>query len=90
MGMANDLSDEDRERIQVARAEAHTLGYMLLIEEAPNIEPLTHSAVAAPRIEGQASMGRFLTYGTSAADAAEAGVDVLRGIVERGDPWPEP
>jgi hypothetical protein len=87
--MANHISDEDAQRIRVARAEAAALGYMLIVEDALNIEPLTHMALAGPRIEGQVANARFLTYSTSAADAAEAGVDVLRGIVERGDPWPE-
>jgi hypothetical protein len=87
--MANHVSDDDADRIRVAQTEARALGYMLLIEGALNVEPLTHMAFAAPHVEGQPSMGRFLTYSTSAADGAEAGVDVLRGIVERGDPWPE-
>jgi hypothetical protein len=38
---------------------------------------------------GQTSVARFLTYSTSVADAAEAGLEILRGIVERGEPWPE-
>jgi hypothetical protein len=87
--MANHISDEDIERIKVARAEAVALGYMLIVDEAPNVEPLTHMAFAGPHVIGQAANARFLTYSTSAADAAEAGLEVLRGIVERGEPWPE-
>jgi hypothetical protein len=66
--------------------EARRLGYKLLVGEASNSEPVTHVAAAA--ISGQASF-RFLAYGTSAAEAAGNGLAVLRGIVERGDRWPE-
>jgi hypothetical protein len=83
------LPPDERERIRAARSEAVELGYMLIIDEAPNVEPLTHMAFAGPHIPGQASTAGFLTYSTSAAGAAEAGVEILRGIVERGDPWPE-
>jgi len=31
----------------------------------------------------------FLTYSRSEVEAAEAGLEVLRGIVERGYPWPD-
>jgi hypothetical protein len=82
-------SDDDRERILTAQREADALGYRLVVEEAPNIEPVTHMAVGFPVVPGQGSMGRFLAYGTSAAEAAENGADVLQGIVERDDPWPE-
>lgn len=84
------VSPEEAERINVARSEARALGYTLFVEEALNVEPLTHMAFAAPYLgTTQASMGRFLSYSTSAAEAAEAGADILRGIVERGDAWPE-
>ncbi len=86
---ATSSADEDAERIRAARQEAVELGYMLIVDEALNVEPLTHMAFAGPRTVGQATTARFLTYSTSAAEAAEAGVEILRGIVERGDPWPE-
>ncbi len=84
------VSPEDAGRINVARRGARMLGYTLLIEDALNVEPLTHMAFAAPYIgETQPSLGRFLTYSTSAVEAAEAGVDLLRGVVEQGDAWPQ-
>jgi hypothetical protein len=35
------------------------------------------------------SYREILAYGASAAGAAESGLEVLRGIVEDGKPWPE-
>jgi len=84
------VSPEEAERINVARSEVRALGYTLFVENAQNVEPLTHMAFASPHVgTTQASMGRFLTYSTSAAEAAEAGADILGGIVEDGDAWPE-
>ncbi len=85
-------SDEDQARIAAARDQAHSLGYMLLVDEAPNMAtPITHMAHAARDLGYErTSVGRFLTYSTSVADAAEAGLAILRGIVNNGDPWPEP
>jgi hypothetical protein len=59
--MANHISDEDVGRIRLARAEAVELGYMLLVDEALNVEPLTHMAFAGPHILGVATTARFLT-----------------------------
>ncbi len=83
-------NEEARLRIQAARAEAFELGYRLFADEAINMpEPITHLAFAAPVVGSQTGMARFLTYSTSAADAMEAGLEVIRGVVERGEPWPE-
>jgi hypothetical protein len=82
----------EQERLKVARAEAMSLGYMLFVEEAPNLGPTTHVASAVPHPgygpHAAAIGGHFLAYGASLGEAAEGGVDVLRGIVERGEPWP--
>lgn len=84
------ISRGDAERIvRAARQEAVELGYMLIVDEALNVGTLTHMAFAGPHVIGQPSPARFLIYSTSAAGAAEAGLEVLRGIVERGDPWPD-
>jgi hypothetical protein len=81
--------DESRLRIQAARADAFELGYRVFADEAINMpEPITYMAFAAP-VTDQVSVGAFLTYGRSAAEAMEAGLDVIRGVLERGDPWPE-
>jgi hypothetical protein len=85
----SELPDEERERVLVAQREADALGYRLLIEEALNIEPVTHMSIGYPIVQSQVSMGRWLAYGKSAGEAAQDGVDVLKGIVERGDPWPD-
>jgi hypothetical protein len=82
------MSEDEKLTIQACRSEARALGYMLLVDEMPNFGELTHAAFAAPYIPGQPSMGRFLTYAHSAVEAAEIGADLLRGIVERGEPWP--
>lgn len=82
------ISDDDRLTLQACRGEARELGYTLLVDTVPNLGELTHAAFAAPYIPGQASMGRFLTYARSAVEAAELGLDLLRRIVERDEPWP--
>lgn len=72
----------------VDRAAAE-LGYEIHVDEAPNMPPpITHMAFAHRGL-GQPSMGAFLTYSISEIDAAEAGLTVLRGIIERGEPWPQ-
>jgi hypothetical protein len=84
------ISKSDAARIDAARQAAHQRGYMLLVDQVPNLGALTHAANAAPVVANQPSMGRHLTYGTSAVEAAEAGLDVLVGILDNGDPWPDP
>jgi hypothetical protein len=85
------VSSEDRDRIRAAEAEAHDAGFRLYVDEAPNLlGEVTHMAMAASHNDGHLTLIRFLTYSTSAADAAEGGLDVLLGVLERGDPWPEP
>ena len=80
---------EEIGRLRAARQEAYELGYMLLVDEAINVEPMRFMAFAG-RIppQGQAGTARFLTLGETLAGTAEAGLAVLRGVVERGEPWP--
>lgn len=56
---------------------ARELGYNLLIEEALNVEPMTHVAFAAPYVPNTAVAGFFVAYGLSPGDAAEHGLAVL-------------
>src|SRR6266511_1333540 len=81
----------DRTRIQAAQADADRHGYRLTVDEAVNMPaPLTHMAYANPRVaEGEGSWEGFLCYSSSAADAAEAGAEIIRRHVELGEPWPE-
>ena len=66
----------DRTRIQAAQADADRHGY--------------HIAYANPlAAEEEESWGGFLCYGSSAADAAEAGAEIIRRSVELEEPWPE-
>jgi hypothetical protein len=88
LGQNRPVTDEDRARIRTAQDEAYELGYRLVIEDAPNLGLLRHMALAYSVMGTQPSMGRWLTYAPSAPEAAEAGVEILRGIVERDDPWP--
>ncbi len=84
------VDEEELLRIQALRGEAFQLGYRLTADEAPNIEPLTHVAVAFPATHsGQATVGRFLAYGESVPDAMEKGLEAIRAHVEQGEPWPE-
>jgi hypothetical protein len=83
---------DDRTRIQTAQADADRHGYSLTVEEALNMPaPITHVAFANPVVaEGEGSLGRFfLCYSNSVADAAEAGVEIIRRHVELDEPWPE-
>lgn len=77
------MQPDDVDRIGAARQEAYELGYMLFVDEGLGLPPpLTHMAYAGPHMQNQPSMARFLCYSTSAADAAEAGLQVLRDIAE--------
>ena len=75
-----------RTRLGVALNEAHELGYRLLVIRTFDV-PLGPAYVATAA-QKDSTTARFLTYGPTKADVAEAGVAILRGIVERGDAWP--
>ena len=82
------LSDEDKGRLHSARAEARAMDYILFVE-SDETEPVTWHAFAALALPRQATMARWLASAASAGDAAEAGVDTLKGIVHGGGEWPE-
>jgi hypothetical protein len=44
------------ERLRAARYEARELGYLLMVDDADNIEPLRYQAWAAPAVSGQVTM----------------------------------
>lgn len=69
--------EHEIERLQAARYEARELGYLLMVDEAVNIEPLRYQAWAAPAVSGQATMGHFLAYGESLGETAESGLATL-------------
>jgi hypothetical protein len=80
------MADQDEvQRLQAARYEARELGYVLFVDDAPNIEPLRYQAWAAPAVSGQVTMGRFLSYGESFADAAESGLATLKATLGEYD-----
>jgi hypothetical protein len=60
------MTTDEQERIRAAKRQAAGLGYGLWVDEAPNIEPLTHMAEVAPLIPNTFVTGRYLTYSTSA------------------------
>lgn len=74
------MDPSEQERVREARIRARELGYNLLVEEAPNVEPITHMAFAAPHIPDTAVAAFFVAYGLSPGDAAEQGVVVLEII----------
>jgi hypothetical protein len=79
-----------RSNARFARVErkARRLGYAIAVDTAPNMRaPITHMAFACLATNWP-SIGRFLCYSTSELQAAEAGLEILRGVVKRGDPWP--
>jgi hypothetical protein len=68
---------------------ARELGYEIHVDKALNMpSPITHMAFAHRGLR-QPSMGAFLTYSVSEIEAAEAGLAVLRRIVQDGEPWPK-
>lgn len=71
------MASSEQERVKEARMRARELGYNLLIEEALNVEPMTHMAFAAPHVPNTAVVGFFVAYGLSPGDAAEHGLAVL-------------
>jgi hypothetical protein len=80
----------DRERVKEHKRRARELGYELVVEEVTGLGAATHAAFAVPLQEAtQPSHRRFLVHGTSSADAAMSGREVLEGIVELDWPWPD-
>jgi hypothetical protein len=75
-------------RIHEINAEARELGYRI---EVPLItQRLTpiHRAFAY-RLDDQPPGGRFLCSSTDSLAALEEGLEVLRGVVASGHPWPD-
>jgi hypothetical protein len=68
--------------------EARALGYVIHVDKAPNHPRELAYMAFATRDVGGPVMGAFLTYGPSEIEAAEAGLETLGAIVERGEPWP--
>jgi hypothetical protein len=80
---------EIQARFEAVDSAARKLGYIIGVDKAPNMAPpITHMAWSHPDIQ-QPSMGTFLCYSTSEIEAAEAGLEILRRVVERGGPWPD-
>src|SRR5439155_15326458 len=73
------------ERLRAARYEARELGYLLMVDDAVNIEPLRYQAWAAPAVSSQATMGRFLAYGESLGETAESGLATLTATLGEDD-----
>lgn len=84
---ARATSATDDARREESQAGALELGHRLLIVPVEHVADATHKAFAG-RATQEVLTGRFLAYGTSSAAAAENGLRVLKGIVERGEPWP--
>jgi hypothetical protein len=81
---------DERLRIQAAGTEARELGYTIDATEAPNMPPeQSYMAYVAPYVVGQPSMGWWVCYALTRADAAERALEIIRGHVERDEPWPD-
>ena len=74
--------------MSAARTDALELGWYLQVEELINVPPERACIAGAVSTSGGGA-GRFLAFGRDGAEAAENGAAVLRGIVKRGEPWPE-
>ena len=84
-----DQSGQHDSRFERVDREAGRLGYAIGVDEAPNMTPpITHMAFAH-LYTNQPTMGRFLCYSTSEVEAAEAGLELLRRVVEHDDRWPD-
>jgi hypothetical protein len=82
------MPTDDDARLAEIDTEARELGWRISIDEARDTAPgLTHVAWAHPNIS-QPSMGHFLTYGPTYLAAAEAGLEILRRVIQDGEPWP--
>ena len=69
--------------------QARLLGYTLFVEELqPGVTSRRYVARAVPNAGHEEIRGQFLAVATSEAGAAESGLDVLRRVLYRGDPWP--
>jgi hypothetical protein len=74
-------------RVEAAQAGAFALGHRLIVVAVPGGGDATHKALAG-MASRELRTARFLAYGDSPAAAADNGLSVLTGIVERGDAWP--
>jgi hypothetical protein len=83
------MADLDtRRRITAANAKAASLGDGFRIADEPE-QPNLHT-VRAYLLSGDEPAGRVLCRTRSdGVDALEEGLDVLRGIIELGQPWPD-
>jgi hypothetical protein len=76
------------QRVDDAINQARLLGYTLFLEELPGVTSRRYVARAVPNAGHEEIRGQFLAVGTSEAGAAEGGLEVLRRVLYRGDPWP--
>jgi hypothetical protein len=86
---AQTMSNVDKTlRIHATNDEARGLGYRIEVETfAERLTPL-HRAFAY-RLDDQPHGGKFLCASTDVLVALEQGLEILRGVVEHGDPWPD-
>jgi hypothetical protein len=75
----------DADQVFTAEVEALGLGYTLVIVGLPRGGLESHVAGASR----QGGSARMLACGHSAGETAERGIEILRGIVKNGDPWPD-
>jgi len=81
------MPDDRTLRIHALNAEARELGYRIEVQTITHRQRPRHRAFAH-RLEAEQPEGRFLWGSTDVLEAMEKGLEVLRGVVKEGHPWP--
>ena len=86
--MQDEVVASQDHRVDDAINQARLLGYTLFLEEVPGVTSRKYIARAVPNAGPAEIRGQYLAVAASEAGAAESGLDVLRRVLYRGDPWP--
>jgi hypothetical protein len=74
-------------RIHEINDEARSLGYRIEVETITQRRTPLHRAFTY-RLDDQPPEGNFLCGVTDVLEVLEEGLEVLRGVVKSGHPWP--
>jgi hypothetical protein len=78
----------EQESVRRADAGARRFGYTIEVEAAPEAPPYAYRATAR-KLAAPGGEPRFLAVGSSAPEAARAGLKVLLSVLRGDDFWPE-
>ena len=80
---------DEKLAFNAVNSQARQLGYRIAVELLANRANPLYAAYAHARGEVQAASAHFLCIRPTALAAAEDGLEILRGIVGRGEKWPD-